>query len=119
MKRRWIGAIVVWLALAGCANTKRAPTIVPYKTDSWSADDQGSFVETCDAAVSDVFCVCALGDMMTVYPDPRRLPNPIPAAGVFAAEQPRDFRNCRPGPSKGHTDLNDKGLALPRPRGRT
>jgi hypothetical protein len=111
--------IVVGLAFGGCADTEHAPTIVPYKTNSWSVNDQGSFVETCDASVSDVYCICALGDMMTAYPDPVRLPNPIPAAGVFAAERPRDFRNCTPGSSKGPTDRNDKGLVLPRQPGGT
>jgi hypothetical protein len=88
VKRRWIEAIVVGLALTGCAGIERAPTIVPYKTDYWSVDDQGSFVETCDASVSDVYCVCALGDMMTAYPDPRRLPNPIPPQECLPPNDP-------------------------------
>lgn len=93
--KSWCLAGIVTLALAGCTSTERAVTVVPYLHGPWSAVEQGSFVEACDAYVGDAYCVCALGNMINAYPNARKLPDSIPASGVFAAERERDFPDCR------------------------
>ena len=108
VQQRWIGGVILGLALTGCGSNKHATTIAPYLSRSWSALDQGSFVETCDAHVDDAYCVCALGDVMNVYPNPRRLPDSIPGSGFFAAERKKYFPDCRASSSKVHTDPQDR-----------
>jgi hypothetical protein len=91
----WYLLGIVTLTLAGCASSDSAVTVAPYLRGHWSAVEQGSFVEACDAYVSDAYCVCALGHMIDAYPDTRKLPDSIPASGVFAGERERDFPDCR------------------------
>jgi hypothetical protein len=107
MKRNWLAGIFLALALAGCDGAERPVTIVPYKSSFWSPIDQGTFVETCDASRSDVYCICALGEMIDVYPDPQSAPGSVGAAGAFAAKRTGSFRGCSLGPSRGPTDAED------------